>query len=204
MTTVQRFWMLAAIVGVLVARPGWADEAVEARLETIEAHSQLARALGVQDPPQSLLLNDTLPVPHNWSMSPEVLQTIALENRLDLQIVEQSVAEAEARAREERVRFLKSVQTGVAWERFERPPSGTGSDRSPTAIGSREEDPGPDPDLRGCVGFVDGNDRARHPAKSGARAQDGPRGLELRGRTKRGAQHRARKREGGEDGADPR
>ena len=53
-------------------------------------------------------------------MSPQALLQIAIGNRLDLRVAEQSVGEAQARAKQERVRFLKSVEVGVALERGER------------------------------------------------------------------------------------
>jgi len=91
-----------------------------ARLATVEAYAELARVLGLSVSPETLQLTASLPEPNDWAVSPEALQRIAKENRLDLKIAEQSVGEARARAKEERARFLKSVQVGLALERAER------------------------------------------------------------------------------------
>ena len=91
-----------------------------ARLATLEAYSELARVLGISDSPATLRLGDALPEPNDWPMSPQALLQIAIGNRLDLRVAEQSVGEAQARAKQERVRFLKSVEVGVALERGER------------------------------------------------------------------------------------
>jgi cobalt-zinc-cadmium efflux system outer membrane protein len=91
-----------------------------ARLTTVEAHTELARVLGLSVAPDTLPLTASLPDPNDWAVSAEALQRIARANRLDLQIAEQSVGEAQARAKEERARFLKSLQIGFALERVER------------------------------------------------------------------------------------
>lgn len=91
-----------------------------ARLATLEAHSELARILGISDSPLSLQVDEALPEPNDWRMTPESLQRIATESRLDLQAAKQTVDEAQARANEERVRFWKSVEFGFALERAER------------------------------------------------------------------------------------
>lgn len=91
-----------------------------ARLATLEAHSELARVLGITESPDTLALEASLPEPGGWALSPESLQELAIENRLDLKIIEQSVAHAEARLREERARVFQSVDLGLAFERAER------------------------------------------------------------------------------------
>lgn len=91
-----------------------------ARLATIEAQAALARVLGISDGPETLPLTSSLPEPNRWAVSPEALQGIARENRLDLKIAEQTVHEALARVNEERAGFLKSLEAGFALERAER------------------------------------------------------------------------------------
>jgi len=91
-----------------------------ARLAALEAHSELARVLGMTESPETLAPEVSLPEPLNWVLSPESLQRIAMENRLDLRIIEQSVGHAEARVKEERARFMKSLDVGFALERAER------------------------------------------------------------------------------------
>lgn len=97
------------------------DTAVRnAALAVTEAQSELARTLGLSDAPDSLVLTDSLTQPVRWTLSADELRQTARANRLDLQIADRSVAAAEARVREERVRFLKSVEIGFALERGER------------------------------------------------------------------------------------
>lgn len=91
-----------------------------AALAAAEARSELARILGLSMAPESLVLPDELTEPARWTLSADELHRIARETRLDLRIADQSVAVAEARVREERVRFLKAVEVGFALERGER------------------------------------------------------------------------------------
>jgi cobalt-zinc-cadmium efflux system outer membrane protein len=91
-----------------------------AELAATEARSDLARLLGLSTRPESISLADQLPEPATWKTSADALQQTAREYRLDLQIADQSVAAAEARVREEHVRFLKSLEVGLAMERGER------------------------------------------------------------------------------------
>lgn len=91
-----------------------------AQLATIEGRSNLARTLGLSDSPETFSLTDGLPDPGTWSVSAGALQETAGKYRLDLRIADQSVAAAEARCREERLRFLKSLEVGFAMERGER------------------------------------------------------------------------------------
>jgi len=91
-----------------------------ARLATIEGYTDLFRVLGIADGPETLQLAESLPEPSEWNVSPDALQQIARENRLDLKIAEQTVGEALARVEEERARFLKSLEVGLALERAER------------------------------------------------------------------------------------
>ena len=91
-----------------------------AELATIEAHSSLARILGLTQAPSSLELSAGLPDPEAFAVSPESLQEFARENRLDLRIAEKAVSQARAKSRAERRRFLKSIQVGFALERIER------------------------------------------------------------------------------------
>lgn len=98
-----------------------ADVAVRnAALAATEARSELARVLGISSSPDSLVLADELPRPAHWAVGADELRQVAREHRLDLRIADHSVALAEASVREERVRFLKSVELGVALERGER------------------------------------------------------------------------------------
>jgi outer membrane protein, heavy metal efflux system len=100
----------------------------DAQLAAFEARADLARALGLADRPDTLQLIATLPQPMNWTVTAEMLQQVAIENRLDLRIAEQTVQEAQWRAKEERRRFLKSVEGGLALERSERPSGDDGGD----------------------------------------------------------------------------
>lgn len=98
-----------------------ADTALRnAALALTEAHSELARTLGLPDGPESIVLTDPLTQPVLWTRSADELRQTARANRLDLQIADESVAAAETRVREQRVRFLKSVEMGLALERGER------------------------------------------------------------------------------------
>ena len=91
-----------------------------AKLAAFERLSDLARVLGLSESPHALALTETLPEPATWQASAEAFQEIAEQHRLDLQIAAQIVAAAEARTKEERVKFLKSISVGFAMERTER------------------------------------------------------------------------------------
>lgn len=91
-----------------------------ARLAAIEARAGLSELLGLTNDPAELVLADTLPHPAEWETPAERLQAIARAERLDLRIIEESVASAEALAKLERVRFLRSVDLGFAFELAER------------------------------------------------------------------------------------
>ncbi len=91
-----------------------------ARLAGVEARAELARLLGLSTPPNELTPTDRLAEPATGLSAADALQQLAREHRLDLRIADQTVATAEARLREERVRFLKSLEIGLALERSER------------------------------------------------------------------------------------
>lgn len=91
-----------------------------ARLAAVEARAHLSELLGLADDPAELVLTDTLRSPAEWEIPTERLQAIARAARLDLRIMEESVASAEALARLERVRFLRLVDVGFAFELAER------------------------------------------------------------------------------------
>lgn len=95
-----------------------------ARLAVLEAKAELSELLGLTHDPAELVLVDTLQAPAEWDVSAEDLLTIARADRLDLRIMEESVASAEALARLEHVRFLRSVDVGFAFELMERRSSG--------------------------------------------------------------------------------
>lgn len=92
----------------------------DARLAGVEARAELARLLGLSTPPEALNPTDRLDEPKAGLAGAETLQQLAREHRLDLRIADHTVAAAEARLREERVRFLKSLEVGLALERGER------------------------------------------------------------------------------------
>lgn len=91
-----------------------------AALAAVEARAELSRLLGLTEDPQTLVLTDAIREPPAWEVPAERLQEIARSARLDLQMIEQSVASAEALARLERIRFLRSVDLGFAFELAER------------------------------------------------------------------------------------
>lgn len=92
----------------------------DAQLAAVETRSQLSELLGLTGDPAELVLVDELHRPDEWDVSADRLQEIARAERLDLRIMEESVASAEALARLERVRFLRSVDLGFAFELAER------------------------------------------------------------------------------------
>lgn len=89
-------------------------------LAVVEANAELSRLLGLTSDPQESAILDAMPDLRAWDIPAERLQAIARDARLDLRIMEQSVASAEALARLERVRFLRSVDLGFAFELAER------------------------------------------------------------------------------------
>lgn len=91
-----------------------------ASLTATEARSDLARLLGLGDAPDSLTLTDAISEPWDPLTSAEQLQALARRCRLDLRIADKAVAGAESRVQQERQRFLRSVEIGVALERGER------------------------------------------------------------------------------------
>ncbi len=91
-----------------------------AHLSVVETKAALAALLGLREDPTKLELIDVLDDPAEWAVGAEQLQEIARAERLDLQVLEQTVASAEALARLERVRFLRSVDVGFAFELMER------------------------------------------------------------------------------------
>lgn len=95
-----------------------------AELARTEARSELARLLGLSESPETLSLADELAQPQAWATSASALQHAAREHRLDLRIADRMVAAADARVREERVRFLKSLEVGFGLERGERRSAG--------------------------------------------------------------------------------
>lgn len=110
-------------IDVNLARSQRLDVMTAARnleLAATESRSDLARLLGLSLAPATLTLTDTLPEPGPWTTSPERLQQVSREHRLDLRIADRAVAAAESRLVEERARFLKSVEVGFALERGER------------------------------------------------------------------------------------
>lgn len=91
-----------------------------AHLAAVEARAELSELLGLSEDPAQLLLVDTLEAPTEWDIPAQQLQAIARAARLDLRVMEESVASAEALAKLERVRFLRSVDVGFAFELQER------------------------------------------------------------------------------------
>lgn len=91
-----------------------------ARLAAVEAKAELSRLLGLTDDPGQLLLIDTLEPPAGWNIPAAPLLAIAHAARLDLRIAEESVVSAEALAKLERVRFLRTVDVGFAFELAEK------------------------------------------------------------------------------------
>lgn len=91
-----------------------------ALLALIDAKAELNRLLGLGADPQETVLVDGPQFPTSAPLEAEALQRIARSSRLDLQIMDQAVAAAEALAKLERVRFLRSVDLGVSFELAER------------------------------------------------------------------------------------
>lgn len=91
-----------------------------ATLAAVDAKAELSRLLGLSGDPQHIILAEPIHEGATWGVTPEQLQEIARTDRLDLQIMDQAVASAEARARLERVRFLRSVDIGFSLQLAER------------------------------------------------------------------------------------
>jgi len=91
-----------------------------ATLAAVEAKAELSRLLGSSGDPQRIVFAEPIREGSTWDVSPEQLQEIARSARLDLQIMDQAVASAEARARLERVRYLRSVDIGFSFQLEER------------------------------------------------------------------------------------
>lgn len=91
-----------------------------AQLSAVEAKSALSKLLGLTADPSELILVDALDVPEEWDADADQLQAIARASRLDVRMMDASVASAEALARLERVRLLRTVDIGFAFELAER------------------------------------------------------------------------------------
>jgi cobalt-zinc-cadmium efflux system outer membrane protein len=91
-----------------------------ALLALIDAKADLNRLLGLDTNPQETLLVDAARLPTSDVLNAVELHRIARNSRLDLQIMDQAVASAEALAQLERVRFLRSVDVGFSFELAER------------------------------------------------------------------------------------
>lgn len=91
-----------------------------ALLALIDAKAELNRQLGLDTDPQETVLVGGPPSPTTDTLEAQALQGIARSSRLDLRIMDQAVASAEALAKLERVRFLRSVDLGFSFELAER------------------------------------------------------------------------------------
>jgi len=91
-----------------------------ARLAAMEAKAALCRLLGLTDDPGDVVLTDALQSAGDWNLSAKHLQATARRARLDLRIMDEAVASAEALARLERHRFIRSIDVGFAFELMER------------------------------------------------------------------------------------
>jgi|GEM_PF-848117 len=91
-----------------------------ARLAMIQAKAALCELLGHTGDPEKLSLADKLSPPSIQNVTADHLQEIARAARLDVQAMDQAIASAEALARLERVKFLRSVDLGFAFELAER------------------------------------------------------------------------------------
>lgn len=91
-----------------------------ARLAMIEAKSALCELLGHTGDPERLTLTDKLSPPPPRNLTAERLQSVARDARLDVQAMDQAIVSAESLARLERIRFLRSVDIGFAFELVER------------------------------------------------------------------------------------
>lgn len=91
-----------------------------ARLAATQEKAALCRLLGHSGDPNEIVLTDKLPAQPAWELSATELQSVARNARLDLQAMDQAIASAEALATLERVKFLRSVDLGFAFELAER------------------------------------------------------------------------------------
>lgn len=91
-----------------------------ASLAAFEARRRLAVFLGVNTPPDKLLLSDRLPDPPTWSLTLERLLALAEANRLDLQAASYVVDVAAARVRQEKLSVVSDVEVGVNLQRQQR------------------------------------------------------------------------------------
>ncbi|MBK8913023.1 MAG: TolC family protein [Phycisphaerales bacterium] len=89
-------------------------------LALIDAKAELNRLLGLDTDPEGTTLVDEARLPISGVWRAAELQRIARSSRLDLRIMDQEVASAEALARLERVRFLRSVDVGFSIDLAER------------------------------------------------------------------------------------
>lgn len=91
-----------------------------AMLAAFEAHSAIAKLLGLTTPPREIVLVDALAEPGSWTLSPHVVIATAMENRLDVQATKMAVAAANARVAYEKSRYLRSLELGLSAERSAR------------------------------------------------------------------------------------
>lgn len=91
-----------------------------AALAAIEAHAAFAKLLGLTTPPVDIVLTDALAEPSDWSLTPELVITTALESRLDVQATKMAATAAEDRVAYEKARFLRSLELGLSTERSAR------------------------------------------------------------------------------------
>lgn len=88
-----------------------------ARVDAANAKRTLAKALSINRPIHDLTLTDPLPTKHAATNDPEVLVQRALESRLDLQAIKETILSLDARVHFERRKAWGDVGVGVAAER---------------------------------------------------------------------------------------
>jgi cobalt-zinc-cadmium efflux system outer membrane protein len=113
-------------VDVNLTRSQHMDSELQARsaaLAAVEARADLVELLGLESAPSQIKLAEALSDPAPVGIAPERLIALAREHRLDLRAVAHAVDAAQARVDLEKTRFLRSIELGVASERFDRPPS---------------------------------------------------------------------------------
>jgi len=86
------------------------------RLEMNESKLKLATLLGINMPPEGLLLNGELPDIPDWAISRERILEIAKAFRLDIQAAREEVKAAEENISRQKRFFLREVGLGVALE----------------------------------------------------------------------------------------
>lgn len=91
-----------------------------ARLAVATAKRRLATLLGLDGPPDELLLTDALPAPLAVQIDSFRLIEIARESRLDLRAARDVVRAAEARVEAEYAKVFQNVEIGFALERNAR------------------------------------------------------------------------------------